>query len=293
MVKRQVTQQQKILILAAIPHNLHLDKEIREISECIQRSVRRDMFEVDVRTAVRPQDIRRAIASEKPTIVHFCGHGLEDGSLLLEDDAGKNKAVSPEVLASLFKLHTDYVDCVLLNTCHSVKSASAIKEYINYVIGMNQEIQDKSAIQFAQGFYDGLGYETPENQDVFQRAFQEGLVAIKLENHSQAKIPVLKTRIDIDKSHKLMNIALLLELANSPNDTDALDVLQKQLKKLLYKDKALTGEVAAPLAKDPEVISKVVNTFNQNITGSDNVVQNVTGDSNKSIGKVSGDVTIN
>ena len=63
------------------------------------------MFDVDIRTAVQPQDIRRAIAEEKPTIVHFCGHGLSDGSLLLEDDGGNPKAVSPEGLASLFELH--------------------------------------------------------------------------------------------------------------------------------------------------------------------------------------------
>ena len=149
-------------------------------------------------TAVKPQDIRRAIAEEKPQIVHFCGHGLEDGSLLLEDDGGQNKAVPPEGLASLFELHANYVNCVLLNACHSAKSAEAISEYINYAIGMNQEIQDKSAIQFAQGFYDGLGYATTENQAVFPRAFQEGRVAIKLENLSQAQIPVIKKKIDID-----------------------------------------------------------------------------------------------
>lgn len=59
---------------------------------------------------------------------------------------------------------------------------------------MNQPIQDTSAIKFAEGFYDGLGYESDE-QDMFQRAFQEGLVAIKLDNISQAEIPVMKKKI--------------------------------------------------------------------------------------------------
>ena len=189
--KNKLVHKKKILILTAIPHGLRLDKEIREVFECIRRAVKRDMFEVDIRTAVRRQDIRRAIAEEKPQIVHFCGHGLEDGSLLLEDDGGQNKAITPEGLAALFELHADYVNCVLLNACHSAKSAEAISKYINYAIGMNQEIQDKSAIGFTQGFYDGLGYAIPENQDGFQRAFQEGLVAIKLENPTHAKIPVI------------------------------------------------------------------------------------------------------
>ncbi|WP_315786828.1 hypothetical protein [Fischerella sp. JS2] len=55
---------------------MRLDKEIREIEEAIRRVFNRDLFEIRVRTAVRPQDIRQAIAEEQPEIVHFCGHGL-------------------------------------------------------------------------------------------------------------------------------------------------------------------------------------------------------------------------
>jgi CHAT domain len=189
---RSSNQQQKILILTAIPHGLRLDKEIRGIEEAIRRSTTRDLFEICIRTAVRSQDIRRAIAEEQPQIVHFCGHGLEDGSLMLEDDGGNNKPVSPEGLASLFNSHKDYVNCVLLNACHSEKTAVAISQYINYVIGMNQSIEDKAAIVFAQGFYDGLGYENASNQDCIQRAFDEGIIAVNMENIEQGSIPTLK-----------------------------------------------------------------------------------------------------
>ena len=213
---------QKVLILTAIPHGLRLDKEIRSIEEAIRRAVRRDQFEIRMRTAVRPQDIRRAIAEERPQIVHFCGHGLEDGSLVLEDDGGKNKPVSPEGLAQLFKLHADYVNCVLLNACHSVKSARAIGQYIHYTIGMNQEIKDKPAIAFAQGFYDALGYETPDNIDIFQRAFDEGLVAIQLEDLSEGQIPVLVSNKTLDKSLSPVNSQINppVEIKQELNDTD-------------------------------------------------------------------------
>jgi hypothetical protein len=190
------TLMQKILILTAIPHGLRLDKEIREIEEAILRATNRDLFEIEIRTAVRPRDIRRAIAEEQPQIVHFCGHGEPDGSLLLEDDGGNNKPVSPEALAFLFKLHADYVKCVLLNACYSEQAAMAISQYINYVIGMNNPIQDKAAITFAQGFYDGLGYKNSGNQDLFQRAFDEGMVAIQLESLSQGEIPVFKKTLN-------------------------------------------------------------------------------------------------
>lgn len=188
--------QQKILILAAIPqpYDLRLDKEMREIRAAIARATKRDLFEIDARTAVRPQDIRRAIAELRPQIVHFCGHGMEDGSLVLEDDAGNHKPVSAEGLAALFKLHAEYVNCVLLNACYSEKPAKAISQYINYTIGMNQPIKDQAAIVFAQGFYDGLGYKNLDNQDIFQRAFDEGIVAIQMENLAQGEIPVFKKK---------------------------------------------------------------------------------------------------
>ena len=221
----------KILILTAIPHGLRLDKEIREIESAIRRSARRDKFEILIRTAVRPQDIRRAIAEERPQIVHFCGHGLKDGSLLLEDDGGKNKPVSAEGLAQLFKLHADYVNCVLLNACHSANPAEAISQYINYAIGMNQEIQDQAAIAFAQGFYDALGYDAPDNLDVFQRAFDEGLVAIQLEDISEGQIPVLaknKNPVQSKSPSHLQSSPLNLDIEQELNDSD-IEILRELL----------------------------------------------------------------
>ena len=59
---------------------------------------------------------------------------------------------------------------------------------------MNQEIHDKAAIAFAEGFYDGLGYKNVDNRDVFQTAFDEGIAAIALEDFSQKSVPVLKQK---------------------------------------------------------------------------------------------------
>ena len=186
---------EKVLILSAIPDGLRLDKEIRDIVEAIRRAAKRDLWEIEIRTAVRSQNIRRALAEEQPSIVHFCGHGIEDGSLVLEDDSGNHQAVSPFALAALFKLHANHVKCVLLNACYSEKAAVAISQHINYTIGMNQPIGDKGAIVFAIGFYDGLGYENPDSLDIIQRAFEEGLVAIQMEDVSQGQIPVLKRKL--------------------------------------------------------------------------------------------------
>ena len=60
---------------------------------------------------------------------------------------------------------------------------------------MNQPIEDGAAIEFAKGFYDGLGYKNSHNKDMFQRAFDEGMVAISMEKVSQGSLPVLKTKL--------------------------------------------------------------------------------------------------
>lgn len=183
----------KILILEAIPHGLRLDKETRNIRESIDRASK-SKFSVEIRSAIRQKDIRRAIAETKPTIVHFCGHGTPDGKLVIEDDGGKDKLLHPEGLANLFKLHAQYVQCVLINTCYSETIADSVSKQILYAVGMNREINDESAIAFSEGFYDALGYEISVNKNIFERAFEEGIAAISLEEHSDTSIPILKKK---------------------------------------------------------------------------------------------------
>ena len=249
----RIDRQQKILILAAIPRGLRLDKEINEIEEAIRRAAKRDLFEIRIRTAVRSQNIRRAIAEEKPQIVHFCGHGLKDGSLMLEDEGGHNKSVSPKGLASLFQLHSNNINCVLLNACHSAKTAEAISKYINYVIGMNQPIGDRAAIAFAQGFYDGLGYVIPEDQDVFQRAFEEGKVAIELEISDL--MPTRKLIVeDEDKSNKIPE-HLIPVLLKNPQSVSIANDFEDKLETQSQRNDAVVNKDNKPLIevqKSPE-----------------------------------------
>jgi Effector-associated domain 1/CHAT domain len=197
----KLEQKITILILAGSPQSPRLDKdkhedplrldiEIREIQDAIKQTSNRDLFEVYTRIAVRPDDVRREIEDKKPQIVHFCGHGSENGSLFLEDEAGNYKTVSRYALASIFELHKDYVKCVLLNACHSEIIAEEIHKHIDYVIGMNYRIKDKAAIAFAKGFYDRLSYKSSRNKDVFEIAFNEGVAAVGAENLTQVEVPV-------------------------------------------------------------------------------------------------------
>ncbi|MEH2178471.1 metallophosphoesterase [Nostoc sp.] len=182
-----------ILMLASSPVNtarLRLDLEAREINEGLRRAQQREQFILEQKWAVRPDDLRRALLDFNPQIVHFCGHGVGQQGLVLDNDAGEMQFVSTNALASLFKLFANRgVECIVLNACYAEVQAEAISQHINYVVGMSDEIKDNAAIKFAVGFYDALGAGWS-----YEDAYEMGCSAIALEGISQELIPVLKKR---------------------------------------------------------------------------------------------------
>jgi AAA-like domain/CHAT domain len=182
----------KILILTANPTNtdeLRLNEEVREIQEGLQRSRRRDQFEIIAKWAVRPKDLSRALLDHEPQIVHFSSHGAGSDGLVLESDDDHMKPVSGESLAELFGLFPS-IECVLLSGCYSEVQATAIHQHIDCIIGMSQSVSDRTAIRFAVGFYDALGANRG-----YAEAFQFGLTAIRLEGISESNTPQMKQRI--------------------------------------------------------------------------------------------------
>ena len=144
----------KILILEANPQrNIDLNEEIRDLKNVIQRSRDREKFEIEVGLAVRATDLHDLILNFEPNIVHFCGHGAGEPGLVFLD-----KKIGTDALSNLFELFKKHLECVVLNACYSEVQANEIVKHINYVIGMNQAIQDDAARAFSIGFYRALGY---------------------------------------------------------------------------------------------------------------------------------------
>lgn len=183
----------KILVLAANPkQDLDLRREIHILKSVIERAQEGDEFEIKIDSAVCPQDLQKLFYEHKPRIVHFCGHGMGDQGLVLEDGEGKETLVSTLALSNLFKEFSDKVECVLLNACYSEQQADVIAQHINYAIGMSQAIRDDAAIIFARGFYQALAYgkSIPD-------AFESGRTAIELQI-SNLKI----SRSDVSKKER-------------------------------------------------------------------------------------------
>ncbi len=177
----------KLLILASNPGDssrLRLDEEVREIEAGLNR-LGPHKFQVISKWAVRPQDIHRALLDHQPRIVHFCGHGEQEG-LLFEDDSGQARLADPDALADLFTLFANSVQCVVLNACYSESQARALHRSISHVIGMKKAISDKAAISFAVAFYDAV---SAGKSIVF--AYELACAAVKLGGDAKAFAPVL------------------------------------------------------------------------------------------------------
>lgn len=165
----------RILFLAASPSNeaqLRVTAESRKIEESLQASSFRDFFELRTKHAATLSTLTQAMLDIKPDIVHFSGHGSEDG-IVLEDEQGQSVLFPANGLKRLFSLFKADVKCVLLNACYSEAQAKAISTDGIHVVGMNDSIADDAATSFAVGFYQALGAGRPVDF-----AFEMGMVQI-------------------------------------------------------------------------------------------------------------------
>jgi CHAT domain len=182
----------KILMLRANPVNtdpLRLDEEVRGIQAELERSRYRDRFTFINEGAVRVDDLSRLLMKHKPDIVHFAGHGDGAKGLALEDNAGRTQLVATQALARLFQWARTTVKCVFLNACYSQEQSGAIHQHIDCVIGMNQAIGDRAAIDYAAKFYQALA-----NGESFQSAYEYACTALDLSGSSESAIPELLNR---------------------------------------------------------------------------------------------------
>ena len=182
----------KILVLAASPADqsrLNLEKEVKEIDLALRLGKHREQFTLDQRWGVSRGDLQDVLLDIQPDIIHFCGHGTKTQGLILQNDQQQAQLVSTTALAKLFELvnqHVKPIPCIVLNACYSKVQADTISPFIDYIVGMNQEIGDQAAINFSKGFYRSLS-----NGLSYDAAFAFGCNAIDLENIPEHLTPVL------------------------------------------------------------------------------------------------------
>lgn len=171
---------QRLLILSSNPRrDLNLEREVSDLTTAIQRLGK---FEIRYGLGVRSQELPELLTEHNPQLVHFCGHGAGEKGLVFQDEQGRERFVSTEILTRLFKTLADEISCVVLNACDSDQQAAAIADYINYVVGMSQPILDQAAYFFAVGFYKALAAGKSVEQ-----AYEMGCLAIQIWSEGNAQ----------------------------------------------------------------------------------------------------------
>lgn len=182
----------KVLFLAADPFKdgarLELGEEVRAIDEAIQRGSARDSVELVSHFATRTRDLQYALLRHEPHIVHFAGHGGEQG-IYLGDEHGKPRPVGKEALGRLFGILDGEVRAVVLNGCHTLPVADELRQVVDFAIGTSRRIGDDAAIGFAAAFYTALAFGRGVRQ-----AFDLAVNQLQVDESKDADVPVLRAR---------------------------------------------------------------------------------------------------
>lgn len=119
--------------IAASPEDqkpLRLDREVREIQQRVRASEHRDSVQFEMRLATQLGDILQALNETRPHVVHFSGDGNQ-GALAFEDDDGRTKPLTNEMLERLLSAASDRIHLMVLNGCRSSTQAELALDYID------------------------------------------------------------------------------------------------------------------------------------------------------------------
>lgn len=170
---------------------IEITQEAAIIQEELDRCTLRDKIVLEQRWDITPASMLQALLNNKPTILHFSGHGEpEEGRLILYKNSIEAHEVSHKAFVELLSMQKS-LKCVVLNCCFSDVLADEIIAGTNLdcVIGMNNEIPDNAAIAFSKGFYKSIG-----SGQSYENAFHLGRNLIGLEGIEGIEVPVIKLR---------------------------------------------------------------------------------------------------
>ncbi|MBI1731066.1 tetratricopeptide repeat protein [Candidatus Acetothermia bacterium] len=144
------------------------------------------------------ESLSDAIRQLHPKVIHFDGHGREDGSLCFENEAGLEKPLFFSDLAGIVKDRG--VELLVLSACDSSKGVPEDMKDIGIpsVITMNEPVRMDTAKTFLREFYAELG-----QGETLEDSFEHGIEVINIDinDPDDAKIPNL---ISTKKSSRLV-----------------------------------------------------------------------------------------
>jgi hypothetical protein len=181
----------RVLVLVAQPADPLLGEVVAQpVLDTLQELSDTLPLELTVQHQPSRHSLRDAVATVHPHVVHYMGHGRFDaaaatGSIALVDAAGRADWVGEAVLAQLFDDADEPPRLVVFHSCETAQtdySASfaglaprMIRSGVQCVVAMQYAVTNRTAIDFSNGFYEGLARGLPVDEAV-QRGRSDLLV---------------------------------------------------------------------------------------------------------------------
>jgi Tfp pilus assembly protein PilF len=203
----------KILMLSANPENTAESSKrtgLKEIRDALKRSNYSQLLEIQERLDTSAADISQVLSELQPYIVNISGD--EDGidSLTLANISGENIFKNrEELIANLFQYHSKNIKCIILNGCFSIIQAREIIRYVEFIIGISQNLKNSTVINFLAEFYYQVG-----SQRTIRDAYYQSCNFLERTGTTSDLLPVLLNqqeearRVKLEEELKLCDIAI-------------------------------------------------------------------------------------
>jgi len=181
----------KVLILAATPDDegrIRPDKEVAELRErmAAMPSQKRPLA-FDHILATRLDQIQQELVRQRPTVLHFSGHGAP-GVLVFETQDGRAADLRADLLARVLKGYRD-IECLVLHACYTEDVAQACLPHVRCVVGSTAAVDDDAAPRFSYLFYQSIA----AGMD-YRQAFEMGQTEVAFQSDAAADAYQFLTR---------------------------------------------------------------------------------------------------
>ncbi len=183
VIKNNSNKQKSILICVSSPYgprHIMVDKDPELIREIIKVYGKETYLLEEISHITYEKLKSRLKQNNIPFIFQFSGHGMYSNSaepfLLFEDVEGEMELIGKDDFINCLKDFNSALNLIFFNACESYEFAKKYKQiYGISSIGIRNDINDKSAYKFVEGFYIGIikyGFD-------FQRSLEFGIDLVK------------------------------------------------------------------------------------------------------------------
>lgn len=118
----------------------------------------------------------------EPSIIIFSCHGDKTG-LFLNNEKNECQHYGNLHFFKLFKMWSNYTDCVILSSCESLELGKMIRDVGKKVICINKKVNIDTTAKFNELFFDYMNNHSFRGKsDVFERAFNHTMNILEFKN---------------------------------------------------------------------------------------------------------------